>query len=100
MTKLKRSFGAETDTDPVLEDWEHKLEVKEYMKGYKPHKEGTKACAENNGKYDYLVLQRRLPELKTELKNSVCWEAAASNADVVFLLLTTRDVMHNKEERV
>ena len=38
-------------------------------------------------------------ELKTELKNSARWEAAASDTDVVALLLIIRDVMHNKKER-
>ena len=31
MTKLERNTLATTDNKPVLEDWEHKLEVKEYM---------------------------------------------------------------------
>ena len=60
-TKLERNSGAETDNDPVLKDWEHKLKVEEYMEGYKTHKGGTKAWEENKGKYYYLVPQHCLP---------------------------------------
>ena len=42
MTKLKRNALATTDNKPVLEEWEHKLEVEEYMEGYKTNKGGTK----------------------------------------------------------
>ena len=70
------------------------------MEGYKTHKGGTKAWKENRGKCYYLVLQHCPPELKTELKNLARWEASASNTDVVVLLLTIRDVMHHKKERV
>ena len=38
MKKMKRNSGAETDNDPVLEDCEHKLEVKKYTERYKIHK--------------------------------------------------------------
>ena len=47
---MKCNPDAVTDNDSVLKDWEHKLKVKEYMGGYKTHKEGTKAWAENKGK--------------------------------------------------
>ena len=99
-TKLKRNASATTDNEPVLEEWEHKLEIEEYMESYKTHKGGTKAWEENKGKCYYLVLQHCPPELKTELKNSARWESAASDTDVVALLLIIRDVMHNKKEQV
>ena len=53
----------------------------------------------NKGKCYYLVLQYCPPELKTKLKNLACWEVAASDTNVVALLLIIRDVMHNKKER-
>ena len=56
MTKLKRNMGATTDNEPVLEEWEHKLKVEEYLEVYKTHKGGTKAWEENKGKCYYLVL--------------------------------------------
>ena len=50
MTKLKHNSGAEKDNDPVVEDWEHKVKVEEYMEGYNTHKERKRAWAENKGK--------------------------------------------------
>ena len=84
---------------PKSEDWEHKLEVEEYLKKYKVYKEVTKAWEENKGKWYYLILQHCPSELKTELNNSARWELAAASTDVVALLLIIRDVMHNKRER-
>ena len=84
------------DNVPKSEDWEHKLEVKEYLKKYKFYNEGTKAWTENKGKCYYLILQHCPPELKTELKNSAQW---AADTNGVALLLIIRDVMHNKKER-
>ena len=98
-TKNKRNAGAAKDNMPKSEDWEHKLEVEDYLKKYKLYKEGTKGWAENKGKCYYMVLQHCPPELKTELKNSSRWEAAAAETDVVALLLIIWDVMHNKKER-
>ena len=34
MTKLKRNASATTDNESVLEEWEHKLKIKEYMESY------------------------------------------------------------------
>ena len=42
-TNNKRNPGATVDNILKSEDWEHKLEVKEYLKKYKLYKEGTKA---------------------------------------------------------
>ena len=42
-TNNKRSVGSTVDNVPKSEDWEHKLEVEEYLKKYNLYKEGTKA---------------------------------------------------------
>ena len=68
-TKNKRNSGDTKDNVPKSEDWEHKLEVKEYLKKYTLYKEGTKAWAKNKGKCYYLILQHCPLELKTELEN-------------------------------
>ena len=75
------------------------LVVDKYLKGYKTYKKGTKAWAENKGKCYYLVLQHFPPELKTKLKNLAWWEAAATDTDIVALLLIIWDVIQNKKER-
>jgi hypothetical protein len=82
-----------------LEDWEHKLVVDKYLETYKTYKDWTKAWAENKGKCYYLVLQHCPLELKTKLNTLARWEEAATNTDVVALLLIIRDVMNNKKER-
>ena len=56
--------------------------------------------AENKGKCYYLVLQHCPPELKTELKNSAHCEVAATDTNIVSLLIIIRDVVHNKKEQV
>ena len=98
-TRNTHNVGSTTDTVPKTEDWEYKLVVDKYLEMYKTYKDGTKSWAENKGKWYYLVLQHCSPELKTELKNSAWWEEAATNTDIVALLLIIRDVMHNKKER-
>ena len=97
--KRKRNTSAKKDTASKMEDWEHKLVVDKYLEGYKTYKEGTKIWAENIGKCYYLVLQHCPPEMETELKNLARWEAAATDTDVLALLLIICDVMQNKKER-
>ena len=96
-TKNRRNNGATKDTVPKTEDGELKFEVDRYLTKYKTYKEGTKAWAENKGKCYYLIFQHYLPELKTELKRSVRWEATATNTDIMALLLIVWDVMHHKK---
>ena len=38
-----RNAGSTVDNVPKSEDWEHKLEVEEYLEEHKLYKEGTKA---------------------------------------------------------
>ena len=97
-TKSDCNTGAVIDNEPKLEDWEYKLAVNKYLRGYKMYKEGTKAWVENKCKCYYLILQQCPPELKTELNNSAWWKAATTNTDAVALLLIFWDVMHNKRD--
>ena len=94
--KTKQKRNAETDNNPKLEDWEHKLAVDKCLE-YTTHKEGTQVWTESKGKCYYLVLQHCLPELKTALKKLVRWEAVALDTYVISLLLIVRDVIHKKK---
>ena len=55
-TNNKHNAGATKDNVPTFEDWEHKLEVEEYLQKYKCYKEETKAWAENKAKCNYLII--------------------------------------------
>ena len=70
--------------------------VDKYLEEYTMYKEDTKAMAEDEGKWYYLVLQYCPQELKTELNKLARWVAVTIDTDVVALILIIQDVMSKK----
>ena len=87
------------DNPPVLEDWEHNLEVEEYKAERKVYNEQVVAWKEKKAKCYYLVLLHCPRALEHQLKNSSKWDKMEGNKDVVALLKMIRDITHNKKER-
>ena len=84
---------------PVLDDWEHDLDVEDYKVWRKTFQEQEAAWKENKAKCYYLVLSHCPKELEQELRNSSKWGATEDDQDVVALLKMIRDITHNKKER-
>lgn len=82
---------------PTNEEWKTRLEVEEFLEANKSWKERVSAWDEDKTKVPYLVLQHCSPELKTELKNSTRWKETTADRSIVQLLLSIRDIPHNKK---
>ena len=78
-SKTGGAIGAPVANEPVVDDWEHDLNVEEYKIKLRAFREQEAAWNENKAKCYYLVLSHCPKELETELRNNSRWEEMESN---------------------